>query len=461
LKKQIMTLPFLDVAFRALHKQYYDDFTDRLNYYYTTLFLLFMSILVSAKQYVGSPIHCWVPAQFRGGWEEYAESYCFIQNTYFLPFGKDVPSDIIERDYRKIGYYQWVPVVLALQAALFYMPNLIWKMMSYNTGIKLKSLLQYASSIPLTSSEERTETVNRLCLIVEDCLNYQASKRNVISKILCFYCRQTSSCYLTFCYLLMKLLYLINVCGQFLILNDFLSTKYTFWGLQILMDIAQGRDWNTSGHFPRVTFCDFEVRELGNSHRHTVQCVLMINMFNEKIYLFFWFWFLFLGIITGVNLMYWVSSFVSRTYKEDLVRHKLRLTIDFKDRLFERRLTQQFIRDALHPDGLLIMRFIGTHAGELISSEMMGKMFRDYMKRSQMSHQVLDSVREKDIPSFSSSGRDVDHGFSEAMYDDGKAPNDGSLITPLLPTAPKMVDTNTLKVDNRFPPEVPPKPKDI
>ncbi|OUC49043.1 hypothetical protein D917_01004 [Trichinella nativa] len=78
-----------------------------------------------------------------------------------------------------------------------------------------------------------------------------------------------------------------------------------------------------------------------------------------------------------------------------------------------------------------------------------------------MSHQVLDSVREKDIPSFSSSGRDVDHGFSEAMYDDGKAPNDGSLITPLLPTAPKMVETNTLKVDNRFPPEVPPKPKDI
>jgi hypothetical protein len=55
--------------------QAYDDPVDRLNYFFTPTLLGFFALMVSAKQYVGSPIQCWMPMEFKGGWEEYAEVF--------------------------------------------------------------------------------------------------------------------------------------------------------------------------------------------------------------------------------------------------------------------------------------------------------------------------------------------------------------------------------------------------
>ena len=55
---------------------------------------------------MGNNIQCWTPAEFPGGWTEYAHDYCFVEDTYWLPFEKRIPSDHADRDKRMLNYYQ-------------------------------------------------------------------------------------------------------------------------------------------------------------------------------------------------------------------------------------------------------------------------------------------------------------------------------------------------------------------
>jgi len=70
-----------------------DDFADRLNFRYTTAMLVVFSVLITSKQYVGHPIECWTPEHFTKTHIKYAKDFCWIRNTYFLPYQSDIPRE--------------------------------------------------------------------------------------------------------------------------------------------------------------------------------------------------------------------------------------------------------------------------------------------------------------------------------------------------------------------------------
>ncbi|KAH8866055.1 Innexin unc-9 [Schistosoma japonicum] len=119
----------------------------------------YLRITINARQYIGKPIACWVPTEFTRAQEEYAESVCWVTSTYFIPTQEvNVPENISERENRKIHYYQWVPFILMIQAFMFNLPCLIWRLFNWQSGIHMKQLHKvnvgnpYINAVPMLFS---------------------------------------------------------------------------------------------------------------------------------------------------------------------------------------------------------------------------------------------------------------------------------------------------------------------
>uniref|UniRef100_A0A914GPN7 Innexin n=1 Tax=Globodera rostochiensis TaxID=31243 RepID=A0A914GPN7_GLORO len=379
----MLGIPFLDDAItKWFRPQTFDDPVDRLNYFITSTLLTFFALMVSAKQYVGSPIQCWMPMEFKGGWEQYAEDYCFIQNTYYVAPEEEIPAEINERDERQFGYYQWVPVVLALQAVMFYLPNWIWKTLHQQSGVDLETAIGDARALRSMPSAKRAQELGKLVQYLNETLELHEARRTP-RYFFCMRFGRTLGSYVSMLYLIIKLLYLLNVCGQFMLLNAFIGRGYNVWGWTALQSLWTGSGWHDSPVFPRVSLCDFRVRRLANMHRYTVQCVLMINMFNEKIYLFIWFWFLLVAASTLINFLYCLISLVPPVSRERQLRlllkqAKFQELVDSKDAA---PVLRRFANDALRPDGVLLLRFIEGHAGAIVARELAAQLFSEYVQQ--------------------------------------------------------------------------------
>ncbi|PIO75209.1 innexin-3 domain protein [Teladorsagia circumcincta] len=228
------------------------DSVDYLNYYVTSIMFAFFALAISAKQYFGSPIQCWVPSEFRGGWEKYAEDYCFIANSYYVPFDEEIPVDI---EHRKdhISYYRWVPIMLALQAIMFFIPNWIWNMLHKQTAINPREFLKEAEKARYTVGEKRDKEIESLANYFMDTV--AVFQPNVKGK---GYSSPRCGYNATLLYLFTKAGYVSNICVQIIILNHFLGQNYLHWGFEMTSNIVQGNEWKETEVFPRVIMCDFQ-----------------------------------------------------------------------------------------------------------------------------------------------------------------------------------------------------------
>lgn len=94
----------------------------------SVIILLTFSLLLSAKQYFGVPIQCMADLKFL----DFVHSYCWTLGTFSLPTVNDQNSIAVgvgpyAIEHFTLRYYQWVVIVLLIEACIYYLPAFLWK----------------------------------------------------------------------------------------------------------------------------------------------------------------------------------------------------------------------------------------------------------------------------------------------------------------------------------------------
>ncbi|CAH8568967.1 unnamed protein product [Dicrocoelium dendriticum] len=389
-----------------------EDFADKFNFIVTVVVLLLCATVVTVKQYMMKPISCYMATDIGGkNLLDYVENYCWVQGTIPIAYAGRVPESDAgweELEKHKLLYYQWVPFVLGLQCILFYVPRVIWQMICYNrAGTDIQHLVLSASEAVHATDEQRLKMVQHVARTLEQLLFHHREYRSGISvralhKVskFCglFVVSKRMGTRLFGIYLFIKLLYLTNAIGQIYMMQSFLgfdTKNYSFFGLTIAHDILMGKDWQRTLVFPRVGFCLVPVRHMASSNYATGQCVLPVNMLNERIYIFLWFWIALVATITAVSIPTWFMRMSYQKTRTRFIKKYLKLgeVLTKKDH----GMVEKFMRQFLRHDGLFLLRMIALNAGELICADIVCQLWKTFKTKYYFRDlNVTDEEQEED-----------------------------------------------------------------
>jgi len=313
-----------------------DSAGDRLSYRYTCAILVAFTIIVSNREFTSKRIQCWVPAFFTGNYEDYTNNVCWVRNTYYIDDQSEIPESREIRRDSSIRYYQWIPFILLFQAFFFFLPYVLWRVLCQRSGIDIRDIVEAATNYKKANDEKQRERLMKFIVSVIDQYvddpRRQSNNRETVwwKKFILIYSPSSGRYmgdYLRNLFLFTKICYFLNVIAQIAMLSSLLGQPFYSLGFTVIRLLYEGKGWDfTSRYFPKVTLCDFQIREanaLPIAHTYTVMCVLPINLFNQQIFTFLWFWFVFVILLTLYDLFIWIFRLFFR--RESYLKERLKV----------------------------------------------------------------------------------------------------------------------------------------
>jgi len=255
----------------------------------SSLLLLACSLLTTSEDLFGESIHCNLDVESIE--LDLFESYCFMANTFTiepnseddgsLQLHRSVGPGLGEKDKRNTSqaYYQWVSLVLVLQAGLSYLPWLAWKRAE---GGRVGRLLNdlHQESLTVTPMYQQVENVANFLIRNQRWFDGPALKL-LVAQAACLF---------------------ISIL-QLLIMDVYLGYRFLALGTNLFNYSALLQALGKV--FPRVVACEMQVFGISGSHtRASGICTLPINVVNEKIYLVLWLTFVLASLLSLVQLLH-------------------------------------------------------------------------------------------------------------------------------------------------------------
>jgi hypothetical protein len=377
------------------------EFVDRLNHRYTAIAFVFSAIFAMSTQLLGSPIACWTPIEFHPGWQMFVENLCFVNQTYYVDKDHHVAVARQDGDIVYVWFYQWYPVIIALMAVLFFVPHNIWTGMLNSFEIDMNQMVNTVDSAELALKEEdRTSKLDGLVAFLDKHFESKKSleklqnmdagavsaRPNPIKACLGACCNRNSGAYIGTFYFIIKVLCVGNALGQLFLLNYIIGPGTWLWGFEVIGDELAGIDWTNTWRFPMVTFCDFQYYEsLGNIHENTVQCVLAVNLYNEKIFLFIWFWLWMMVVVNAFSVCSWfITLFINTNRSRWIEKHLLmgKKQSCHADLFYEpndsqyKKMLNSFVSGFLKADGVFMLRIISANTTSMNTTDLIIGLYK-------------------------------------------------------------------------------------